>query len=150
MQGRKTAGPDLEGLESWIDERARRFVVGEIQFVPLVTEDMRVTCAIDMLYLRPKGREAILDSGDVDHRLKTVFDTLAMPQDVSELAGQTVPRSTETPFFCLLEKQSLVRRITVDTDTLLMPVDDDGKDMARLVIGVTLTPYTTTWDNIGF
>ena len=150
LRDRKTAGADLDQLESWIDARARRFVVGEFSFVPLVTEDMQVTCGIEILYLRPKGREAILAAGDIDHRLKTVFDTLAMPQDMAELGGAKVPRSTETPFFCLLEKQSLVRRIAVDTDTLLMPTDDDGKDMARLVISVTLTPTTTTRDNIGF
>lgn len=150
LRGRKTAGADLDQLESWIDARARRFVVGETRFVPLVTADMQVTCGIDMVYLRPKGRAAILDAGDIDRRLKTVFDALAMPTDVAQLGGSPVARPSEMPFFCLLENQSLVRRIAVDTDTLLGPADATGKNMARLVISVTLTPTITTWDNIGF
>jgi hypothetical protein len=85
--------------------------------------------------------------------VKTLFDALKRPTLLQEVGEYRSPSPDEQPFFfCLLDNDSLVAKLTVETDTLLeplgggIPCDTD----ARLVIGVTLRPQTVTVGNLGF
>jgi hypothetical protein len=57
------------------------------------------------------------------------------------------PQADEQPFFCLLEDDELITKVSADTDDLLEPLPEkatvDGAD-ARLIITVTLRPYEIT------
>ena len=120
------------------------------QFFPLATRELSLLCGIHILFLRPDVPGAVISSGDIDNRLKTIFDALRMPRDKAE-AGGYQPDAGEDPFFCLLEDDSLISHAAVETDTLLKPIGDTwDRNDARLVITVRLTPYRVTTTNLAF
>ncbi len=91
------------------------------RFVPLVCKFFSVACSLDILLLRRDGPGAIIRSGgDIDNRVKLLFDALRMPQNCGELAGES-PANDENPFFCLLEDDSLITKVRVETNWLLSP-----------------------------
>src|SRR6266545_4626061 len=50
------------------------------RFVPLITETMEAHCHLAITFRRPmKPKSIIYAGGDLDGRLKTLFDALAMP-----------------------------------------------------------------------
>lgn len=134
-----------------IDALSARFPLGPYNFVPLVTTDIDVGCSVDVLFLRTDAPGAIISAGDIDNRLKTLFDALTMPRDMGQLGPYAAPDADEQPFFCLLEDDRLMTRASVDTDRLLQPTSSppDTAD-ARLVITVKLTPFNVTPSNLRF
>jgi hypothetical protein len=119
--------------------------------VPLVREDLSLVCAIEVLFLRPDPPGSVLKSGDIDNRIKTLFDALRLPKGQQELVGYEKPQQDEEPFYCLLEDDSLITHVSVETDVLLQPTGGkpDPND-SRLIITVKLRPYTSTPSNAGF
>lgn len=113
----------------------RRFNRFGYNFVPLITQDLGVLCSVDILYLRNGSPGSLLQAGDLDNRLKTLFDGLQVPREANQVGDYAAPSDGEDPFFCLLEDDSLVTRVTVETDTLLAPVTGDAND-ARVIIKV--------------
>jgi hypothetical protein len=135
--------PRLEQLKD-------RFIVNGYHFVPLVTEDLSVLCEIHILFLRPGLPGTLLESGDIDNRLKTLFDALRVPAK-NELNESAATPEDEKPFHCLLEDDKLVSHISMETDTLLEPVSiSPDKNGARIVITVRIKPYVVTIANLGF
>lgn len=120
------------------------------RFVPLVLEEYSLICSLDILFLRPDRPGALLKSGDIDNRLKTLFDALRMPKNSDE-TGSATPDADEDPFYCLLEDDSLITHVAVETDVLLQPTgaQQDPND-CRLVISVKLRPYNSSPANEGF
>lgn len=119
-------------------------------FVPLVTQDLNLLCGLDILFLRPDRPGVVLRSGDIDNRLKTLFDALRVPE-AGENYHQKPQGAGEQPFFCLLEDDKLITKIAVETDQLLQfvtPKQDVNE--VRLVITVTLRPYELHLGNMQF
>ena len=120
-------------------------------FVPLVTKDLSLSCGLDILFLRPSMPGEIMKSGDLDGRLKTLFDALRLPDTVGELGGYTTPQEDEKPFFVLLQDDKLITHISIRTDTLLQPTSPGaGVNDARLVIAINIQPVNMGWHNINF
>jgi hypothetical protein len=120
------------------------------EFVPLVTRAQLLSCGLDIFFLRPEPPGKIVQSGDIDGRLKTVLDALQMPQHLQELDGNT-PGQDEKPFFVLLENDSLVTKVSVDADTLLQRVGAQfSPNDARIVITVRVRAYQLHPDNMHF
>lgn len=143
-------GPD----RSRVEFLAEQFSRNNYHFVPLVTRDLSVSfCGIDVLFLRPDQPGAILCRSDIDNRLKTLFDALKMPAGKEECGGYNFPTEDEQPFYCLLEDDVLITKVSVETDFLLEPIrsperkrsDYDPND-ARLVITVTIQPAIARLD----
>lgn len=151
------APPSFDGLsrpegfrwETRQDELAYNFSRNGYRFVPLVTEDMLLSCGLEILFLRQDG--PILQTGDIDGRLKTLFDALTMPRHAEQLKGNEIPTEDEDPFYCLLEDDSLVSQVAVETDILLQPTGklSDRHD-ARLVITVRIKPNGVMIRNLHF
>ena len=123
------------------------------RFVPLVIERWELLCSLEILFLRRDIPGSTLHAGDLDNRIKTLIDALRMPRSPNELVGaDTTPGPGEDPFFCLLEDDSQVSQLSVETDTLLdYPTDDDDEQCkARLVITVELRPYRVSMFNLSF
>jgi hypothetical protein len=102
-------------------------------FRPLVRESFALHCGLKVLFLRKEAPGKVYQGGDIDGRIKTLLDALAMPQHVEQILEKT---GTETqPHYCLLEDDSMVSGLTVETERLLA---DNGNppDYARLVIEV--------------
>ena len=67
---------------------------------------LKLVCGLDILFLRPEGDPLIKNDGDgdLDNRLKVIFDALRMPRERDEIPKGDRPGPTETPYFyCLLE-----------------------------------------------
>src|SRR5438105_4649837 len=67
------------------DVLADRYRRNGYRFVPLVTSDLLLSCGVEILVLRPDPPGKIVQSGDIDNRLKTLFDALRMPRHGQEL-----------------------------------------------------------------
>ena len=135
-----------------IDYLANQFQRNGYRFVPLVTKDLVLSCGLEILYLRRDLPGNIVKKGDIDSRIKTLFDALKMPTNLQEFGKYTNPDSDEDPFFCLVEDDSLIGSLSVETDIMLEPLSTETrmtKDDSRLLITVKLRPSQITWSNIG-
>ncbi len=120
------------------------------RFVPLVTEELNLICGLDVLFLRPGRPGQLIWAGDIDNRLKTLLDALRIPV-ANEGYSQLTPGSDEDPFFCLLEDDKLITRVSLETDQLLDGVGAGANaDHVQLVITVRLRPYELHLGNMQF
>jgi len=69
--------------------------------------------------------------GDIDNRIKTFIDALDMPQD--ELEGD----ETDEMNYPLLENDTLVKGLEIDTERLLLP-EQDFPNQVHLVVEVVV------------
>jgi hypothetical protein len=109
------------------------------RFVPLVSEAGGFTCSLNILFLRRDNPGSLIQhGGDIDNRIKVLFDGLKMPTQVSELGGYQI-EADENPFFVLLEDDKLVTSVSVTTDRLIIPQGpgEDANDVF-LVTHVTV------------
>lgn len=96
--------------------------VSDFEFAPLVSSKIHMVTHLEIFLLRPeKPGSIIIQSGDIDNRLKTLLDSLKMPDLPNALPKGITPSEDEKPFFCLLEDDSLVTKVSVETDRLLLP-----------------------------
>ena len=130
---------------------AQRFSMFGYRFVPLVREDISVRCSLEILFLRRDHPGTVIKAGDIDNRLKTFFDALRIPK-ASEMVGNEKPQDDEDPFYVLLEDDSLITRIAVETGMLLDPPTDDDADVSkvRMLLTVNIRPYHVTMFNLSF
>ena len=123
------------------------------RFVPLVRKEWSLICSLHVLFLRRDMPGSILNTGDIDNRIKTLIDALRPPLDQHDLVGEdATPGDDDDPFFCLMEDDNQVGQLTVDTDRLLDPPTGAEADRrkARLVITVKLRPYDVNMFNLSF
>lgn len=94
----------------------------DFQFAPLVSTKVGAVAELSLHMLWPQSVGSIfVNGGDIDNRLKVLFDGLKMPRQLNEVPMDIVPEDGETPFHCLLEDDSLISKVTVQTDKLLEP-----------------------------
>lgn len=137
-------------LESGWFLASENHTVAGIQFVPVVRHNFYAYCQLDILFLRPDSPGSLLQSGDIDNRLKTLIDALRMPSVEQEVPRDISANTEKSSLFVLLEDDSMVTKLSVETDTLLQPaILDTTQYHVQLVITVTVTPYMATWSNIG-
>ena len=112
---------------------------GLFTFVPLISERNFSVAELDLSILWPQPPGAILSSsGDIDNRLKTLLDALKYPSETNALPEGIVPTEDEKPFFCLLQDDSLITRLSVETDRLLEPVTDPSEVILSIRVKVRL------------
>jgi hypothetical protein len=103
-----------------------------------------VVCSIDILFLRRDEPGNLLKSGgDIDNRLKVLFDGLRLPQTKDEV-GDNRPGVDEDPFYCLLEDDKLVTELKVTTDRLLVPLGNgQAENDVELILHVKTIPLNS-------
>jgi len=122
--------------------------VGGFSFAPLICQKIHLVCHLDITMLRPEAPGSVVtQGGDIDNRLKTLFDSLRMPHNSSELPSSDSPGTDETPFFCLLEDDNLITKVTVEADRLLK-VTSTPNDVV-LVIQITTRATKMIYKNMG-
>jgi hypothetical protein len=96
-----------------------RTQVGEFSFVPLVATGhaLKLVCELKIKLLSRDEPGSIVHRGDLDNRLKVLFDALTVPQS-NQLPDDAVPASRENPFLCLLDDDKLITALAVQTATL--------------------------------
>jgi hypothetical protein len=120
-------------------------------FVPLVTEELNLICGLDILFLRPSAPGQLVSGGDLDNRLKTLFDALRIPEANERYAARVPDDPDEKPFYCLLSDDKLITKVSLETDQLLEFVGSGANaDDVRLVITVRLRPYEMHLGNMQF
>jgi len=116
-------------------------------FAPLVCEKLRAVAELEVDLLWPQSPGSIFVSGgDIDNRLKTLFDALKIPSEPSALPKGTMPLDGEKPFFCLLEDDSLISKVTVSTDRLLEPEADPS--IVKLLLRVKTRNLGDQWKQL--
>ncbi|ART55471.1 hypothetical protein CBP35_11560 [Acidovorax carolinensis] len=79
-----------------------------------------------MLLFRQQPRGTLItDGGDIDNRLKTLLDGLRVPRGAMEGRAELPQEPDPLPFFCLLEDDSLVTKVSVESEQLLRPAKPD-------------------------
>jgi hypothetical protein len=122
--------------------------VRDVQFVPLITHVREAHCRLGLrLYRRQRPGEIISRDADLDNRLKTLFDALRMPHTDDELP-QGVPLG-ESPFFCLLDDDALITKVSIETFGLLTPPGPgENENYVELDIAVEIRAVTPMWGTL--
>jgi hypothetical protein len=122
---------------------ARQHARCGFEFVPLVSWRFRLVCSLEILFLRRENPGAVVSGGDVDNRLKTLFDSLRLPK-CDEITEK--PEADEQPMFCLLEDDRLITEVKVTTDRLLTPLGQgESRTDVLLIISVELEQTSRLW-----
>jgi len=109
-----------------------------VGFIPLVTKSNGLVCELDVLFLRPGNPGALLrHGGDIDNRIKVLLDSLRRPDDRSEMQSKEGDEPDPNPMYCLLQDDSLVTKLSVTVDRLLITHDSQNENSACVVITVT-------------
>jgi hypothetical protein len=104
------------------------------RFVPLVTRSHALVADIEV-HLGTRGKPGeIIHGGDLDNRLKNVFDALRMPQHGDEL-GRHPRGDGQERVYCLLEDDSLIARVEIITYQLFGP-PKPGYDLTDVHLGM--------------
>src|SRR5437773_323341 len=79
---------------------------GPRTFFPLVRKSLGLTCGLKVLFLRAEAKGNLFDkqTGDLDNRIKTLVDALAIPTDEEKYENPALV----DPVYCLLEDDGLV------------------------------------------
>lgn len=127
------------------DQNHSYLEVGEFRIVPLVQRKIRVACDIHLTLLRRESPGAVVHGGDLDNRLKTLLDAFRMPQSLAELGSDHAAEQEHPFFYCLLEDDSLITSLSVETHQLFLPIADAaGQHDVDLLIRVRLRPSAPT------
>lgn len=109
-------------------------VVADVHFVSLVSSSLNAFVDLQVTLLRPGPVGKVISAGgDLDNRLKTLFDALSVPQ-ANQIPSDYSRSHDETPFFCLLEDDRLIGGLAVSTGQLLVP--DAGSSEAIVLVNV--------------
>jgi hypothetical protein len=86
------------------------------KFIPLVRNTLYLACDLNILFLRHDDDLRILrDHGDLDNRIKTLFDGLRQPKSADEQGGI---QPDADPLYVLLEDDALIHSFSVRTGKL--------------------------------
>jgi hypothetical protein len=130
-----TMTPDGSNSES--NKIANRYKEGSFRFLPLITKENGLACKLDILFLRRDSPGGLVENGgDLDNRIKVLFDSLKVPDRGS--MGAFEPKDGQDPFFCLLSDDRLITDVSVTTDRLLSPMDTDER-IHDVVLILTVT-----------
>jgi hypothetical protein len=133
--------------KTWIDHVADDYKRLGTRFVPLISESGGFTCSLDVLFMRRDAPGNVFlpgsGGGDIDNRLKTLFDSLKMPESITDLGGIAIPLD-EDPFFCLLTDDGLITRVSITSDRLLSPKGEGERiNDVYIVVHVTMGDETS-------
>jgi hypothetical protein len=104
--------------------------VREFQFVPTVSSDLNMVADLTITLLRPEEPGSIItQGGDIDNRLKTLLDSLKVPE-ADEIPTDEAHPVDETPFFCSVEDDNLITSLGLTTDRLL----DSSADSSEVIL----------------
>jgi len=126
------AGPDMPRHPERLDLCAP-VTRGGRTFLPLVRETFGLRCALKIKFLRKEEPGKLIQQGDIDNRLKTLFDALSVPEHPEQVDANDT--SITDPIYCVVESDSLITGVDIETQKLLSH-PNASKNEVRLVIDV--------------
>lgn len=116
--------------------------VGGFSFVPLVSTKFFSVADLKIFFLRHGPEGQLIHSGDMDNRLKTLFDGLSVPNERQiEKLGQQ-PQQGQDPVFCLLEDDALISDLQIETGECLDPNLPPGDVILLIRVTTRVTHFT--------
>lgn len=89
---------------------------GGRKFLPIVRESFALNCALKIIFLRKEEPGRVYQGGDMDNRLKTLFDALAVPSADQIVSDGGNP---DDAIYCVLEDDRLITGFNIETHRLL-------------------------------
>jgi len=121
---------------------------GNCPFIPIVSKKIDLQCALDITFLRQQAPGQLIgDGGDIDNRLKTLLDALSAPPLSQQDFFRKVVIEPGNAIHCLLQDDSLVIQLAVETDRLLRAAESDFDLVALIQVSVTASQLT--YANLG-
>ena len=103
---------------------------------------------LEMIFLFPQEVGAIVTKGgDIDNRLKTLFDALRIPKEEKEIPRTDSFQYSDNGMYCLLEDDKLIGGLSIRTYQDHSPQDEN---YARCLIIVKTRVTSAKWGNISF
>ncbi len=136
MRGEKgELGPRDKAKNGWGNDLLTEIQINCTSFLPLVRRSLSLNCELDILFLRQQDPgQLISQGGDIDNRVKTLLDALRNPEIAEDKRSPTIGSNL---VYTLMESDTLVSRLNIDTDRLLVS-NSAAPNEAHLVIEVTL------------
>lgn len=117
-----------------------------LRFAPLVSQKLNLYAEISVLLMRQQVHGALFnEGGDIDNRLKTLLDALRLPRGANEGRASDARGEDPDPFFCLMEDDALITKVSVETAQLLRPAPPDH---VLAIIGVHVKKTMLTYANM--
>ena len=115
-------------------------------FAPLVSDKMHLVCSVDITMLREEPPGSLISGGDIDNRLKTLFDALSMPIDRNQIPQEKEKNSPGDPVLCVVRDDHLITAVAVRTDRFL---ECENRSDVLLLIRVTISAVRVELGNLG-
>jgi hypothetical protein len=131
------------------DPELPKYKRGTLSFWPIVRKSMHMVCDLDILFLRYgiPGR-IVSTGGDLDNRIKVLFDALRVPADENEIRG--LDNLGPKGIVCLLEDDQLITGFRVTSDQILEAQKPEARHNVRLIINVEIRLTKITQANLGY
>src|SRR6266851_10140679 len=116
------------------------------RFFALARPGFRVKCGpkIDLLVNHHPG-SVLTKTGDLDNRLKTLFDGLRIPASLQEIKGHKTQQELDADeYVCLLQDDALITSLQIEVIRNLAAPSNVGPDHVRANIAVLIEPSETT------
>lgn len=108
--------------------------IGGFTFAPLISRKLCLAANVRITLLRPEEPCRIIQqSGDIDNRLKTLFDALSVPSHANQIPAGDAPRADESPFYCLLQDDQLITGVAVTSERLLTGQHASATEVVLLI-----------------
>lgn len=132
-----------EHIRDHVKEACVRDIAG-VKFTSLANKVFGLHARIDVTMLSVDNAGIFSTTrGDIDNRLKTLFDALSIPpESQASVVKATLPDLT----VCLVEDDGLIRDVRVREGELLLPVED--KSTVLVIIHATLVRHEGIADTI--
>jgi hypothetical protein len=140
----------LSDCTGWLREKPERpgdYAIWErsndVLFSPLISRKNHLMCEFDITLLRQQAPgQLLVEGGDIDSRLKTLFDALRKPSTQEAQTAAIAKRADDDPIHCLLQDDALVTRVNVETDRLLRSTEGQFDLVSIIQVTVVLTRVT--------
>ncbi len=144
----KAAWRQFPFLARRLEYFAEQYKRDGFRFVPLINEQQALYCSLDILFLRRDAPgNLVISGGDLDNRIKTLFDAFRITKNKEEL-GSATPDPDEDPFFVLLEDDSMITEIKITTDRLLTPIVFGAGSLTDVVLIIQVTTPPIDMDDL--
>ena len=139
--------PDIKGTR---DSASKPMFVehGNKRYWYLISEYLSTVVDLKITILVPHGIGKLVNNGgDIDNRVKTLFDALRIPSVSTEIPKIDNFDYTDVGMYCLLQDDKLINRVSIQT---YRDHDSLDKDSVRCLIEVKTKITATLYGNLQF
>ena len=138
---------DIEGTRKQ-EEKHMYVEHGAKRYWFLISEYLKTVVDLNITILVPhKVGRIVQNGGDIDNRIKTLFDALHVPSVLSEIPSSDSFNYTSGGMYCLLQDDKLINRISIQSYQDHAP---DDIESVKCLIEVETKITAALWGNLAF